>query len=129
MSDATAVGPVRQLLVVEDDEANRKLLQQVFAAHAVVTAASPVAARRHLETGVFDVVVVDLSMPDNGGALVAWLAEAQPEMLDRLVVLTGHSLSYAAEMLGRPGIRVLQKPVPVEELRRVVEEGWSRDER
>jgi DNA-binding NtrC family response regulator len=72
----------KQILVVDDDPVNRRLLQIVFerAGWQVVTRADAASARREQLDRRFDIVLTDLHMPGESGCeLVHWTAEHCPE--------------------------------------------------
>jgi DNA-binding response OmpR family regulator len=59
----------RHILVVDDDSSTRKLLAEPLqvAAHRVTTAASCGAAEAATHTYTFDVIVLDVMLPDGSG--------------------------------------------------------------
>ncbi len=58
-----------KLLVVDDEPAIRLLMQAILSqeGHDVVTAADGIEALKHVETGLPDVVLLDLAMPNMDG--------------------------------------------------------------
>lgn len=91
------------VLLVDDDTIVLKVMAQMLddVGFTVTACESGNAAIAHLEDGEFAVVVTDWYMPDGTGAeLHAWLADQQPWMLDRLVILTGADPSDAEPVVG-----------------------------
>jgi len=110
-----------RVLVIDDHKMLREGAAMVLIEHEVVLAAS---GERGLELAAleeFDVVLCDLQMPGIDGLEVQ---RRLPEGLrDRFVLWTG-----APEGLEGLGIRVLSKPVAVEELREAIREAGGRRE-
>lgn len=70
-----------QVLVVEDEPAQRQLLADYLAKHgfAVATAENGAALRRHVEAGAPDIVMLDVGLPgEDGLSLARWLRERSP---------------------------------------------------
>ena len=70
----------------------------------------------------YDVVLCDLRMPGvSGEELYDRVAAARPALLPRVIVSTGDSVNQdAAAFLRRTGVRVLNKPFELAELRALV---------
>jgi signal transduction histidine kinase/ActR/RegA family two-component response regulator len=116
----------RRVLVIDDEE---RLLQ--FTANALRTklgcivecARNGLDAATKLEGGEFDLVVSDVRMPHmNGVALLDWVHARRPELLQRLLFMTGDGsgagLNSAIRSAGRP---LLRKPIAVADLVRAAE--------
>lgn len=92
------------------------------AGHQVVTAASAREALQRMNSAHFDVILVDMRMPEfDGRALFREIERRWPERARRVVFVTGDTLSptlreFAAEC-GRP---VIEKPFLPGDVRRVV---------
>jgi two-component system cell cycle response regulator DivK len=71
---------VTTVLVIEDDDRNRKLAREVLAAAGFRTLDAATGAEGIMlaRTEVPDVILVDLRLPDIGGAEVAHLLHADP---------------------------------------------------
>ena len=126
--------PYRPRVLFVDDDVNlrRALARALVQTFDITQAADGTEAIELLETGSYDAVVTDLSMPKLGGdGLVRWLEENQPAVARRVVVLTGGSSdpAQAAWLQGFDQERVLSKPCDVGELVRAigaaVDEGQS----
>ena len=100
------------VLIVEDHDDSRDLWERVLQyAGALVTAAG--SARQALDlcaTVRPDVVVTDLSMPDEDGV---WLAEelrSRGEQMP-LIAVSGYAAVFGDRLKRAPFTRVLQKPI------------------
>jgi two-component system phosphate regulon response regulator OmpR len=112
---------LRHLLVVDDDDRIRELLKQFLArcGFRVTTAASAAAARRVLETLDFDLLVIDVMMPEEDGlSLTRWLrARAGTAGTTPVLILTARDMAddrIAGLRLGADDY--LAKPFEPEEL-------------
>lgn len=101
-----------RILIVDDEEADRLLLQAILAriGHETVVAVSgEEALRRYLESGI-DVVVTDLHMQDvHGFELITILREFDPPPPVVAVSGTGPFQLHMAEQLGARW--TLRKPI------------------
>jgi DNA-binding NtrC family response regulator len=109
-----------RILIVEDDEAQLRLLESVLQADGwtVVPAASGVEALAALDrTNDVDVILTDLFMPGmDGKALLAAVTERHPEV--PVIVMTAHaSVDSAVELLHAGAYHYLAKPTKLPELR------------
>ncbi len=106
------------VLVVDDDDALRKLICQEFAAegHAVVGATCGAAAIEQLEQAEFDVVLCDVRLPGMSGVEV--LREVkQRSSTTEVIMTTGFaSLDSAVECLRAGAFDFVQKPVQLVDL-------------
>jgi len=109
-----------RILLVEDDPSSSFAIRSFFESRGVVVehAATVEQAARLLRLQSYDGVVTDLSLADDskvGGLRVAEIArEVQPG--SRIVMVTAYaSRTLERETRGR-GVRLLRKPVGLEEL-------------
>jgi CheY-like chemotaxis protein len=111
-----------RILIVDDEEADRLLVQAVLARAGYETVVAPSgeeAFRNFLEAGI-DVVVTDLQMPDvHGFELITILREFDPPPAVIAVSGTGPIQLHIAEALGAEW--TLQKPLDPELLVDAVE--------
>jgi len=114
----------QRILVVDDEAAVREFLVQALESRYEVTAAADAAqARAAIEGGGFDVVLLDLRLPDDGGQrLVEWVRAKAPTALPKVVFMTGdtHDPEAARFLAGQPN-QSLSKPFTIEELTRTLE--------
>ena len=119
--DRRIARPDQRVLVIDDEE---RLLH--FAADAlrsrlgcvVERARHGLEATRLLERGDFALVVSDVRMPYmNGAELLDWVKRHRPDLVDRLLFMTGDGsgagLNAAIRLAGRP---LLRKPIAVADL-------------
>lgn len=81
-----------RILLVEDSTDTLHILTRLLKAggHSVVTADSAVAARRHWETGAFDLLISDIGLPDgNGIDLLTSLRKGAPV---RAIAISGYGM-------------------------------------
>jgi PAS domain S-box-containing protein len=118
-----ALGAAR-ILVVDDEPELRQLLVEILERRgfAVETAASGREALAVLAARPQDLIISDLRMPDlDGPGLYRRLAGERPELLSRLLFITGASLAEdVMHFLAETGADVIEKPFdPQEVVRRV----------
>jgi DNA-binding response OmpR family regulator len=105
-------------LIVEDDTAILNLVKIVleresFTVECVKNAS---AAIDLLTTVAYDLLIVDLMLPDIGGeALLGYLEQTQPKYLRRVIVTTASPARMSCEFLQRV-CRLLAKPFDIAEL-------------
>lgn len=117
---AAAAPRLARLLVVDDESELASLMREMLqrAGYDVATAESGAAALQLLATTGFDAVVSDLHMPDmDGMALWRAICGAHPKLSDRLLFVTGDTLSpQAQEVLKVSRCMGLDKPFTKAEL-------------
>ena len=111
-------------ILVVDDEANiRKLLEEILTeeGYEVTTAADAEEARQARKRADFDLVLLDIWMPDTDG--ISLLKEwAESETLGAVVMMSGHGTVDAAVEATRLGaVDFIEKPVSLAKLLRVVQ--------
>lgn len=111
-------------ILVVDDEANiRKLLDEILSeeGYEVTTAADAEEARQARKRSDFDLVLLDIWMPDTDG--ISLLKEwAESETLGPVVMMSGHGTVDAAVEATRLGaVDFIEKPVSLAKLLRVVQ--------
>ena len=135
---ATIAPPVLPLsvLLAEDNEVNqllaRRLLEQ--AGHTVTAVGNGLEALAALETGVFDVVLMDVQMPElDGFAATAAIrtAERSSGGHQPIIAMTAHALKGDRERCLEAGMDgYISKPINASQLHAVIREaiilrGWS----
>ena len=106
------------VLVVDDDESIRTLVNRLLTrgGYEVTVAADGVEALERMRERTFDAVVLDLMMPRmSGHEVIDVLSEEQPEMLDRIVIVTAFSKKIP-EFLRDRVCRLIYKPFDVSAL-------------
>jgi CheY-like chemotaxis protein len=108
-------GPRRTILIVEDDDALRRMFRTALAiaGYAVEEAADGVAALHRIHHDPPDLIVLDLSLPTVSGEIVYQevAAHAHTRQIP-VVIVTGSALNL--DHLGNPC--VLRKPIDPEKL-------------
>ena len=108
----------RRILVVDDEAVVVELLADILESyqHHVDAADNGLEGLRKIRAGDYDLVILDLRMPDmSGQQLYDELARHRPEMLDRLMFVTADRLTPdVAGFLERVGSPCLSKPFTVQ---------------
>ena len=103
-----------RLLVIDDDPDVAQVMQRWLSQeHEVLLARSGREGQRMLQQDqAFDVILCDLMMPDLSGAeLYCWLEQSWPELVRRVVLITGGAFSPPSrQLLQRVDNTLLQKP-------------------
>ena len=121
------VPPGTRVLCVDDECAVGDVIAQILRTHfacEVDAVCDAEAALRELEHRSFDVIIVDFLMPNmDGGELFSRIADRHPELLPRLMFMTGDTLSDSTlDFIGATGHPLLEKPFGMAELARAVGE-------
>jgi len=114
---------VPRALIVDDHEPTLAALAQLIDAegYATARAASVADARLHLDLTKFDVVLVDLNLPDGSG--MSLLEHARNAGTSAVVLITGQASVSSAVAALRTGVTdYLTKPIDFERLRLILEE-------
>lgn len=116
----------RSILVSDTDETILDLLTDVFADDGarVTRAAGGQASLDALRTGRFDLILQALVLPDvDGWDVLNFLRSRRPELLDRLVLMTGYTYDpFTVRRLERLGLPALFKPFDLDELRSLAQQ-------
>ncbi len=114
-----------RVLVVEDEVNLREAVVDVLASrgHRVEAVASGREAMARLENGRYDMIALDLRLPDADGRTVwEWLLARDPSAAGRVVFMTGDTMSpETQQFLDAAGRPVLAKPFTVDRLLGAVE--------
>ncbi len=117
-----------QILVVDDESAQREILRTILSAegYLVETAATAAEAMQRGERQRFDVVLTDLRMPGADGlTLVRSLSKEDPPTL--VIIMTGHgSLDSAGQAMQLGAFDYLTKPLERDDLLRIVGRAFER---
>jgi two-component system NtrC family sensor kinase len=123
-ADLAGVGRALRVLVVDDEPIIQDLLVDALSTsrHSVDTASGGEEALRKLERGAYDVILLDLKMPDlDGRQVFETISTRWPELRHRVVFSSGDTVhpetrDYIQKM-GRP---CLDKPFRLESLAEVL---------
>uniref|UniRef100_UPI0040577686 response regulator n=1 Tax=Candidatus Electronema sp. TaxID=2698783 RepID=UPI0040577686 len=113
----------KQVLIVDDEQELLASIRAGLANHPrfrVLTAASGGEALGIIDSGIFDLAVIDLNMPEMDGLqLLAALSESFPEIPS--IVMTGFGSPAMRQELRQAGaLKVLDKPLDIETLEREI---------
>jgi PAS domain S-box-containing protein len=130
-ADAAPARAVRsgRILVAEDNETNRRIVLQILnkAGHQVTAVSNGADAVRAVGSGSFDLVLMDVQMPEMDGlAATAAIRQLEAGLRRRtpVIALTANSMSGDREVCLRAGMDdYISKPVSREEMLRKVN-GW-----
>lgn len=116
----------RCVLLVEDEAPLRGVLARYLRAqgHEVVEAQTAAVARSALDSGSFDVLLLDVNLPDDTGwSVLRWLKDRRRdgERGPRVIVLSAIPPSSKRVAEFAPDA-VLNKPFPIDALGRLVQE-------
>jgi CheY-like chemotaxis protein len=118
------MGDGRRLLVVDDEPAMRTAIGNFLSSlgHGVTVAAGGLEARALLDRNEYDVVLLDLRMPDLGGDdLYRELVSRDPRHARRVVFVTGDTHNVQArKFLAEAGRPSVSKPFQLDDLATVV---------
>jgi two-component system NtrC family sensor kinase len=123
-SDRLPELPPGEVLVVDDEENTLHLMSELLAQHDqhVETACDGEEVKAKIASGHYDLILSDVRMPGFGGdTLYAYLKERRPELVNRLIFITGDTASAQTRaFLRQAGRPVVEKPFEVAELLRVM---------
>ncbi len=113
-----------QVLVVDDEADIRELIQEILGdeGYEVTVAASAAEARTANEKGKFDLVLLDIWMPETDGItlLKEWSEQGEPRC--PVVIMSGHgTVDTAVEATRRGAFDFVEKPLSLAKLLRTVE--------
>ncbi len=117
------------ILVVDDEIGIRELLSEILGdeGHAVLTAENARAARVLRDENPFDLVLLDIWMPDTDGVtlLKEWATAGKLTM--PVIMMSGHAtIDTAVEATRIGACDFLEKPITMQKLLRAVESGLQR---
>jgi DNA-binding response OmpR family regulator len=96
-------------LIVDDDPAIAELLQALLETHDYVVDVAKDGIDAVVLKRAYDVILLDLKMPIfDGESLTAYWTLTQPDVLKRVIVLSGYSRNPTTKYL--PAFRVVDKP-------------------
>ncbi|HYE93775.1 MAG TPA: GAF domain-containing protein [Terriglobales bacterium] len=115
-----------RVLVVDDEDRLRGILVEVLTSlgHQVDEAPSGIQAIERLRAGAYELVMLDLRLPDvDGRGVWEWVRTHTPERAARVVFMTGDTMSGDTQrFLAESGRPVLTKPLSIDRVRAIVDE-------
>ena len=122
-----------RILIVDDEPALRRTLERALKSHhyEVVSVADPHSAYQILGESSFDLVLLDLRLPQMpGDAFFLAIVRMWPRLLSRVILMSGdpspQQPEWPAELAGCP---VLYKPFSLETLIKTVDQVLASNER
>lgn len=117
------------ILVVDDEIGIRELLSEILGdeGHVVTVAENAAAARGRRQAETFDLVLLDIWMPDTDGVtlLKEWAATGALTM--PVIMMSGHAtIDTAVEATRIGAMDFLEKPIALQKLLRAVQKGLDR---
>ena len=111
-----------RILLAEDERTISRLIKQVLtnAGHEIVGVQSAAEAVEQLETGAFDLVLLDLNLADGDGMRVVTALEHHVGPTPPVVLMTGEGNLENDDPRVRRVARVLSKPFELDELEAMV---------
>lgn len=131
VSDHSGLSGHSVLVVDDDDLICRSIARALKTAYRVSTAMSGKEALERIVAGErFDVIVLDLMMPDMGGIqLVDELAAVAPDQLEAVILMTGGAFTPdAIAFVATTAMTVIDKPFDVATVKSIVVEHLRRRE-
>jgi PAS domain S-box-containing protein len=117
-------GPQRRLLIVDDEPGIVEVLKEALDSRGyhTETASNGAEALQRIESQDFDLIISDLCMPEmSGEKLFAVIGERFPHLQDRIVFVTGDTVSAASRrFLDQTGTGWLSKPFDISGIERLV---------
>ena len=113
-----AVSSERRILIVDDESVVQELLVDILegSAHHIDTASNGKDGLRRIEEKEYDLIILDLRMPDmSGQQMYEVLSRSRPELLGRLIFITADTLTPDVDQfLKSVGNPCLTKPFAVD---------------
>jgi DNA-binding NtrC family response regulator len=113
-----------RILIVDDEPALRRTLERALTSHhyQVVSVADPHSAYQTLSESTFDVVLLDLRLPQIGGdTLLLAIVRRWPRLIGRVILMSGdpwtEQADWPKELLSCP---LLAKPFSLEALEKTI---------
>jgi DNA-binding NtrC family response regulator len=113
-----------RILIVDDEPALRRTLERALTSYhyEVVSVADPHSAYQMLSETIFDLVLLDLRLPQIGGdTLFLAIIRQWPRMRDRVVLMSGdpwsEQMGWPKELISCP---ILAKPFSLDALSQTV---------
>jgi DNA-binding response OmpR family regulator len=109
-----------RILIVDDEPALRRTLERALTSHdyEVVSVADPHSAYQMLGESIFDLVLLDLRLPQMAGdTLFLAIVRRWPRMLGRVILMSGDPWSQQSDQpVELAGCPVLHKPFSLDTL-------------
>lgn len=107
----------KKVLVVENDEVIVVLISHILArqSYVVHTTLDALEAEEMLERDDYDAILLDLKMPHGGVDLINKIADRNPALLRKVIVVTA-AIKEAQKLTGLPLCAIVKKPFEIDAL-------------
>ncbi|MCP4118959.1 MAG: sigma-54-dependent Fis family transcriptional regulator, partial [Desulfobacteraceae bacterium] len=116
------------ILVVDDEKSIRRLLEKELSSprRSITTAGNAKEALAAIRQDVFDVIILDISLPDANG--IELMSRFQEEILAiQIILITGYGdVDDAVEAMKTGACDYITKPFDLERIEQVVEKAYQR---
>jgi len=104
----------KKVLVIENDEVIAALITHILTrqSYVVHTSFDTLEAEQMLERDAYDAILLDLKMPHGGVDLINKIAERNPSLLRKVIVVTA-AIQEAQELAGLPLHAIVRKPFEI----------------
>lgn len=114
------------ILVVDDEIGIRELLSEILSdeGYSIATAENAAAARRVLSSGSFDLILLDIWMPDTDGVTLLKEWASKKQLSCPVIMMSGHAtIETAVEATKYGALEFLEKPISMQKLLDAVHHG------
>ncbi len=123
------MGDSLKILIVDDEKVIRDLFEFTlgYSGHAVTLADTAEKALECIRTEDFDIVFIDIVMPEKDGVeLLKEIKALHPQL--PVVMMSGYSITdKRKEALNEGAVTCLNKPFEVEDIKRIIKETIGKD--
>jgi DNA-binding NtrC family response regulator len=114
------------ILVVDDEIGIRELLSEILSdeGYSIATADNAAAARRVLAAESFDLILLDIWMPDTDGVTLLKEWASKKQLSCPVIMMSGHAtIETAVEATKYGALEFLEKPISMQKLLEAVHHG------
>jgi len=112
----------KKILLVDDDEIIQTVLPRILKnrGHTITCARNGIEALNEIEKRVFDLIILDLNMPDKSGREVIDHLENTGFNSTPIIVLTADASEETKNSISKLNVTLLHKPINTDELERQI---------
>jgi DNA-binding NtrC family response regulator len=114
------------ILVVDDEIGIRELLSEILSdeGYSIATAENAAAARKLLAADAFDLILLDIWMPDTDGVTLLKEWSSKKQLSCPVIMMSGHAtIETAVEATKFGALEFLEKPISMKKLLESVQHG------
>src|SRR3989337_1099450 len=123
------MGETARILIIDDDENIRKVLETILADEGYVVASAETARKgiERSEKAFYNLALIDVRLPDMQGIeLLSKLRNTKPKM--RKIIVTGYpTLQNAVAAVNKSADGYVLKPFDVENILLTIKEQWKKE--